>query len=42
VPGDAFSTYGEGYIRLSYAYAMDVLEAGLDRLEAFVQKLEQK
>ncbi|MEK8129747.1 aminotransferase A [Paenibacillus filicis] len=40
VPGDAFSTFGEGYIRLSYAYAMDVLEEGLDRLEAFVRKLE--
>nr|WP_201305367.1 aminotransferase A [Paenibacillus puerhi] len=39
MPGDAFSRSGEGYIRLSYAYAMDVLEAGLDRLEAFVRKL---
>ncbi|MED0672347.1 aminotransferase A [Aneurinibacillus aneurinilyticus] len=36
VPGDAFSSYGEGYIRISYAYAMDVLEEGLDRLEAFL------
>ncbi|SDC75085.1 aminotransferase [Paenibacillus sp. UNCCL117] len=40
VPGDAFSGYGEGYIRISYAYAMEVLEAGLDRLEAFVKKLQ--
>lgn len=39
VPGDAFSVYGEGYIRISYAYAMDVLERGLDRLEAFVKVL---
>lgn len=39
VPGDAFSVYGEGYIRLSYAYAMPVLEQALDRLEQFVQKL---
>ncbi|BCJ87649.1 aminotransferase A [Effusibacillus dendaii] len=36
VPGDAFSPLGEGYIRISYAYAMDVLKEGLDRLERFV------
>lgn len=39
VPGDAFSDYGEGFIRLSYAYSQDVLNEGLDRLEAFVKKL---
>lgn len=39
VPGDAFSSYGEGYIRISYAYALDVLEEGLNRLEAFVNEL---
>ncbi|MFD1884745.1 aminotransferase A [Paenibacillus wenxiniae] len=39
VPGDAFSIYGEGYIRLSYAYAMPVLEKSLDRLEQFVKQL---
>lgn len=39
VPGDAFSIYGEGYIRLSYAYAMPVLEKSLDRLEQFIQQL---
>ncbi|MCZ8518797.1 MULTISPECIES: aminotransferase A [Paenibacillus] len=39
VPGDAFSVYGEGYIRLSYAYGMDVLESGMERLEAFVKGL---
>jgi aminotransferase len=36
VPGSAFSSYGEGYLRLSYAYSMDVLKDGLDRLERFV------
>jgi aminotransferase len=40
VPGDAFSSYGEGYIRISYAYAMDVLEEGLNRLEAFLASLK--
>ncbi|WP_100486756.1 aminotransferase A [Sporolactobacillus pectinivorans] len=40
VPGSAFSSYGEGYLRLSYAYSMDVLKEGLDRLERFVGSLE--
>ncbi|KAF6659324.1 aminotransferase A [Paenibacillus polymyxa] len=39
VPGDAFSSYGEGYIRLSYAYGQDVLEQGLDKIERFVRGL---
>jgi aminotransferase len=39
VPGDAFTPYGEGYIRLSYAYAEEVLEQALDRLERFVRRL---
>ncbi len=38
VPGDAFSGHGEGYIRLSYAYSMQVLEQALDRLERFVSR----
>ncbi|MDQ0876834.1 aminotransferase [Paenibacillus sp. V4I3] len=39
VPGDAFTSYGEGYIRISYAYSQEVLEQSLDRLERFVNKL---
>lgn len=39
VPGDAFTSYGEGHIRISYAYAQDVLEHSLDRLKRFVAKL---
>ncbi|WP_040948460.1 aminotransferase A [Gorillibacterium massiliense] len=39
VPGDAFSDYGEGYIRISYACAMDVLEEALNRVESFVGKI---
>lgn len=38
VPGSSFSIYGEGYFRLSYAYSMDILKEGLDRIEKFVQK----
>lgn len=39
VPGDAFSIYGEGYIRISYAYSMDVLKQAMSKLEKFVQRL---
>ncbi|PYI54555.1 aminotransferase A [Paenibacillus flagellatus] len=39
VPGDAFGEYGEGYVRISYAYSMDVLERALDKLETFVSRL---
>jgi aminotransferase len=41
VPGDAFSETGEGYIRISYAYAMDILEEAMDRLDRFVRKQRQ-
>jgi aminotransferase len=40
VPGDAFSSLGEGYIRISYAYGMDVLEKALDRIDAFLSNLK--
>ncbi|WAA11122.1 aminotransferase A [Fervidibacillus albus] len=33
VPGSAFSKYGEGYFRLSFAQSMEQLKEGLDRLE---------
>jgi aminotransferase len=39
VPGSDFGRYGEGYLRLSYATAMPLLEEGLDRLESAVKKL---
>lgn len=42
VPGSAFSEYGEGYMRISYAYAMPVLEKGMDRLEAFIAELRKQ
>ncbi|GGF12420.1 aminotransferase [Halobacillus andaensis] len=37
VPGSAFSSYGEGYVRLSYAYSKSTLEKGLDRLEKYLK-----
>ncbi len=37
VPGSAFSPLGEGFIRISFAYSMQVLAEALDRLEAFLK-----
>ncbi|WP_067730078.1 aminotransferase A [Oceanobacillus damuensis] len=38
VPGNSFSQLGEGYMRLSYAYDIETITQGLDRLEAFLDK----
>ncbi|BDG34959.1 aminotransferase A [Saccharococcus caldoxylosilyticus] len=38
VPGSAFSKYGEGYVRLSYAYSFDVLKEALNRLERYIKE----
>ncbi|MFD1017977.1 aminotransferase A [Thalassobacillus hwangdonensis] len=38
VPGDAFSTFGQGHMRLSYAYDKATLKKGLDRLEQFMNR----
>lgn len=40
VPGSAFSSYGEGYFRLSFACSMETLEEGLNRIEAYVKKVQ--
>jgi aminotransferase len=40
VPGSAFSEFGEGYFRLSYAYSMDMLTEGLNRIEAYLSQTE--
>ncbi|NRD78700.1 aminotransferase A [Bacillus sp. BRMEA1] len=37
VPGSAFSEYGEGYFRLSFACSMETLEEGLNRMEKFLK-----
>lgn len=36
VPGSAFSHLGEGYFRLSFAYSMEILEEGLNRIENYL------
>ena len=40
VPGSAFSEFGEGYIRLSFAQPLEVLQIGMDRLEKFMGKFD--
>lgn len=42
VPGSTFTEHGEGYIRISYAYAMPMLEKGMQRLEEFLAALEKE
>lgn len=39
VPGSAFGTSGEGYIRISYAYSLESLKKALERVERFVKNL---
>lgn len=39
VHGSAFTMYGEGHIRISYAASMEQLEKGMERLGTFVRKL---
>ncbi len=40
VPGSAFSEYGEGYVRISYAYSMEQLKEALDRIEKYTVNLK--
>ena len=39
VPGSAFGSSGEGFLRCAYATAMDDLETAMDRLEAMLRRL---
>lgn len=40
VPGDAFGESGEGFLRCCYATAMEDIRMAMDRMEAFVRRLE--
>lgn len=40
IPGEAFSVYGDDYIRISYAASLDILEKGLDGLQNFINSRE--
>ena len=41
VPGTAFGASGEGFIRISYAYSLDVLKKAMDRIEAYITDLRK-
>jgi len=41
VPGNAFGTSGEGFIRISYAYSLDNLKKAMERMERFIKSLEK-
>lgn len=42
VPGTAFGTSGEGFIRISYAYSLDKLKEALGRIEEFITELREE
>ena len=42
VPGTAFGSCGEGFLRISYAYSLRDLKKALERLKRFVVKLQQE
>jgi aminotransferase len=42
VPGNAFGTSGEGFIRVSYAYSLKHLMEALRRIEKFVTRHRQE
>lgn len=42
VPGTAFGSCGEGFMRISYAYSIQNLKRALERIEHFVCRLEKR
>ena len=38
VPGTAFGSCGEGFLRISYAYSVEDLKSALERLERFINR----
>lgn len=42
VPGNGFTGFGEGFIRISYAASMEMLQEALDRLELFMDSIMKK
>lgn len=41
IPGNAFGSCGEGYIRCSYAYSIDSIQECLSRISRFVNKYQK-
>jgi len=42
IPGTAFGSCGEGFVRCAYAASMDDIREAMDRMEEFVRELKQK
>ena len=42
VPGNAFGSSGEGFVRISYAYSINEIEEALKRMERFMKRLNNK
>ena len=42
VPGTAFGDGGEGYVRISYATSMEMIERGLELIEEFVREMIER
>ena len=40
VPGDAFGSCGEGFIRVSYAYSINHIMQALARIKEFINELK--
>ena len=38
VPGDAFGESGEGHVRISYAYSMELLQKAMEKIRVFLQQ----
>lgn len=41
IPGSAFGSSGEGYVRISYAYSLDDIKAALKKIESFVKSVKK-
>lgn len=39
IPGNAFGDCGEGHIRISYAYSLDIINEAMERMEEFLKEL---
>ena len=42
VPGTAFGEFGEGFIRISYAYSLDDLKLAIEHLKSFIERLRAR
>ena len=40
VPGDAFGSAGEGYIRVSYAYSIEEIKGALEKIGEFMKQFQ--